>query len=179
MHPLSDTWTIWEHRNDMENYENNLNKICDVNTVESFWTYFHRIPKPASFFFSTKRQQRGLIGGRSVVSYSIFRHNITPKWEDPIAQEGGEWRIRRFKNLTELDNIWESIVLLMIGNTLKNPDNILGARVVDSSHPDSNKAMYNVEIWFDDMDHADIIQESIGEKITDLDTSKMYLRNHK
>tara|TARA_X000001036_G_C20690680_1_gene809268 strand:- start:2422 stop:2958 length:537 start_codon:yes stop_codon:yes gene_type:complete len=178
MYPLADTWCIWEHRNDMTDYEDNLNKVATFNDVETFWSYFHRIPKPTDFFFSTKRN-RGIVGGRSVVSYSIFRENITPKWEDPVAYEGGEWRIRRFKNLNELDDIWETIVLLTLGNTLEKANNILGVRVVDSSHPDTNKAMYNVEIWFDNMEYAEDIQQNIGDNIPAVDITKMYLRNHK
>lgn len=178
MYPLADTWCIWEHRNDMSDYELNLNKVATFNDVETFWSYFHRIPKPTDFFFSSKKN-RGTVGGRSVVSYSVFRESVTPKWEDPVAYEGGEWRIRRFKNLNELDEIWETIVLLALGNSLEKSDNILGVRVVDSSHPDTNKAMYNVEIWFDNMDHADDIQKNIGDNIPSLDVTKMYLRNHK
>jgi len=136
------------------------------------------IPKPTDFFFAPKKT-RGLVGGRSVVSYSIFRRGISPKWEDPVAYEGGEWRIRRFKNLNELDEVWENVVLLVLGNSLEKSDNILGVRVVDSSHAESGKAMYNVEIWFDKMEHAEIIQSSIGKHMVDLDVQKMYLRNHK
>jgi len=177
-YPFSDTWCIWEHRNDMEDYEKNICKIGVFNDVCGFWSYFHYIPRPTDFFFSTKRN-RGLVGGRSVVSYSIFRSGISPKWEDPVAREGGEWRIRRFKNLMELDDVWETVVLLVLGNSLENSDNILGVRVVDSSHPETSKAMYNVEIWFDKMEHAEAIQKSIGKYMTELDVQKMYLRNHK
>ena len=177
-YPFSDTWCIWEHRNDMEDYEKNLTQVGVFDNVFQFWRYFNLIPKPTDFFFAPKRS-RGLVGGRSVVSYSIFREGISPKWEDPVAYEGGEWRIRRFKNLMELDDVWENVVLLVLGNSLDKSENILGVRVVDSSHPESGKAMYNVEIWFDRMEHADAIQKSIGKHMTELDIQKMYLRNHK
>tara|TARA_X000001036_G_C20572902_1_gene763414 strand:- start:583 stop:1128 length:546 start_codon:yes stop_codon:yes gene_type:complete len=176
-YPLSDTWCIWEHRNDKEDYKNNLVKIAFFNDVTTFWRIFHAIPKPSEFFYSTKRP-RGLVGGRNVVSYSLFRSHIKPEWEDPYAIEGGEWRIRRFKNLAELDEIWETIILLVLGNSLEEPSNILGVRVVDSSHPSSNKAMYNVEIWFNEMEVADRVKDSIGDFIPELDTGKMYLRSH-
>tara|TARA_B100001094_G_C17832567_1_gene623947 strand:+ start:209 stop:451 length:243 start_codon:yes stop_codon:yes gene_type:complete len=79
----------------------------------------------------------------------------------------------------ELDEVWETVVLLVLGNSLEKSDNILGVRVVDSSHPETSKAMYNVEIWFDKMEHAEAIQKSIGKYMTELDVQKMYLRNHK
>ena len=177
-YPFSDNWCIWEHRNDMEDYEKNLNKLCVFSDVITFWRWFKLIPKPTDFFYSQKRN-RGLVGGRSVVSYSIFREGISPKWEDPVAHDGGEWRIRRFKNLLELDDVWENIVLLVLGNSLDMSENILGVRVVDSSHLETGKAMYNVEIWFDQMERSEVIQKSIGNYMPDLDVHKMYLRNHK
>ena len=176
-YPLANKWNVWEHRNDQEKYEDNLVFVTSFSDVPTFWNIFHHLPHPGDFFFGN-RKPRCLIGNRSVVSYSIFKDGIIPKWEDPVANAGGEWRIRRFKNLDELDRIWEDITCLVVGNTLENTDNILGVRVVDSSHPDTNKAMYNVEIWFDDMKHSEPIKNSIGENILELDVSKMYLRNH-
>tara|TARA_B100000902_G_scaffold11843_1_gene14429 strand:- start:2705 stop:3253 length:549 start_codon:yes stop_codon:yes gene_type:complete len=177
LHPLSHTWKIWEHRNDCENYEDNINSIGEFDTVELFWKYWVHIPKPGAFFFTNKRN-RGIIGGRSVVSYSVFKKGIFPKWEDPVASLGGEWRIRRFKNIDEVDEIWENVVLLTIGSSLEMSEHILGVRVVDSSHPETNKTMYNVEIWFDSMNYAEEIKANLGQSLNNLDVSKLYLRNH-
>ena len=177
LHPLSHTWKIWEHRNDCENYEDNINSIGEFDTVELFWKYWFHVPKPSAFFFTNKRN-RGIIGGRSVVSYSVFKKGIFPKWEDPVASLGGEWRIRRFKNIDEVDEIWENVVLLTIGSSLEMSEHILGVRVVDSSHPQTNKTMYNVEIWFDSMNYAEEIKANLGQSLNNLDVSKLYLRNH-
>tara|TARA_B100001094_G_C18148887_1_gene782469 strand:- start:140 stop:772 length:633 start_codon:yes stop_codon:yes gene_type:complete len=176
-HPFQYKWVVWEHRNDCENYADNIQPVCEFDTVEVFWTYWHHLPQPVDFFFAP-RQSRKTISNRSVVSYSIFREKIKPEWEDPVACKGGEWRIRRFKNLDDVNHIWEEITLLVLGCSLKCNENIIGVRVVDSSHPTTNKAMYNVEIWFDDMDCAEDIKNSIGENIPELDISKMYLRSH-
>ena len=176
-HPFEHKWFIWEHRNDGETYADNLKCVCNFDTVEDFWLYWKYLPQPVEFFFAPK-QPRRLISNRSVVSYSIFRENIKPEWEDPVASRGGEWRIRRFKNLDDVNAIWEEIALLVLGSSLKRSENIIGIRVVDSSHPTTNKAMYNVEIWFDNMAYAEDIKVSIGENIPDLDVSKMYLRSH-
>tara|TARA_B100001094_G_C18170082_1_gene794554 strand:- start:1501 stop:2127 length:627 start_codon:yes stop_codon:yes gene_type:complete len=176
-HPFQYKWVVWEHRNDCQNYADNINPVCSFDTVEDFWAHWIYLPQPVEFFYAP-RQPRKLVYGRSVVSYSIFRENIKPEWEDPIACKGGEWRIRRFKNLDEVNSIWEEIALLVLGGSLKHSENIIGIRVVDSSHATSNKAMYNVEIWFDNMDYAEEVKNSIGENISELDITKMYLRSH-
>ena len=176
-HPFEYKWFIWEHRNDGETYTDNLKCVCSFDTVEDFWLCWKFLPQPVEFFFAP-RQPRRLVSNRSVVSYSIFRENIKPEWEDPVASGGGEWRIRRFKNLDDVNAIWEEIALLVLGSSLNRSENIIGIRVVDSSHPTTNKAMYNVEIWFDNMEYAEEIKVSIGENIQDLDVSKMYLRSH-
>ncbi len=95
-----------------------------------------------------------------------------------MASLGGEWRIRRFKNIDEVDEIWENVVLLTIGSSLEMSEHILGVRVVDSSHPETNKTMYNVEIWFDSMNYAEEIKANLGQSLNNLDVSKLYLRNH-
>tara|TARA_B100001250_G_scaffold323122_1_gene286487 strand:+ start:3439 stop:4002 length:564 start_codon:yes stop_codon:yes gene_type:complete len=176
-HHLGVDWVIWEHRNDCTNYEDNLNKVTEFNTVEQFWRVWFHLPRPFEFFF-TQKDDRNLISNRSVVSYSIFKKGILPKWEDPIANKGGEWRIRRFKCLEELDYLWEEVTLTVIGNSFTNYENILGIRVVDSSQKKLNKVLYNIEIWFDSMDHAEKIKQDISEKIPEIDSAKMYLRNH-
>tara|TARA_B100000902_G_scaffold324862_1_gene319230 strand:- start:550 stop:1101 length:552 start_codon:yes stop_codon:yes gene_type:complete len=176
-HELGYDWVIWEHRNDCNNYEDNLSKVCEFNTVEDFWKYWIYLPKPLAFFY-TNKNNRLLISDRSVVSYSIFKKGIKPKWEDPLASKGGEWRIRRFKSIDELDYLWEEITLLTIGNNFKHHPNILGIRVVDSSQSGSNKVMYNIEIWFDSMKISDNIKNDISEHINDIDITKMYLRSH-
>ena len=175
MHPLADEWCIWEHTNDKENWKDNLRKIFEFDTVEEFWNCWGIIPEPDKFFF-TRGDARCDVGGRSVVSYSIFKKGIEPMWEDPIATKGGEWRIRRFKSLNQVSHVWEQVTLLMIGNSLSCGDSLIGVRVVDSSHTD--KCMYNVEIWFDDMEKSEEIQESFRDQIENIDVSKMYLRSH-
>ena len=172
---LEYSWCIWEHTDDQKDYNANINKICTFDTVEDFWLWFLRIPSPSQFF-TAPRLQREKVGNRSVVSYSIFREGIEPKWEDPIAKKGGEWRIRRFRNVDEVSFIWTEIVLALIGGTLEPNDKILGIRVVDSSH--TNKYLYNIEIWSSDMESLNEIKRLITHTVPTVEPSKMYLRSH-
>jgi len=174
--PLGDTWVVWEHTDDKANYDDNIRQICDFNTVQKFWTHVTYIPLP-SMFFSSGKVKRKLIGGRSVVSYSIFKEGIEPKWEDRVATKGGEWRIRRFRSILELSDIWMDIILALIGGVLEPRANIIGIRVVDSSH--SHKSLYNIEIWSDTIESLQIIKTSLKTALPMVDVEKMYLRNHK
>lgn len=174
-HRLQYTWCIWEHTDDKKDYNANISKICTFDTVEDFWRCFHCIPTPSAFFTASK-MQRELVGNRSVVSYSIFKEGIEPKWEDPKARLGGEWRIRRFKNIDEVSFIWVETVLALIGGTMEPYDKILGVRVVDSSH--TTKYLYNIEIWSSDMESLADIKNHINDSLPMIDPSKMYLRGH-
>ena len=127
-------------------------------------------------FFSTGKTGRKLIGGRSVCSYSMFKAGIEPKWEDRVATNGGEWRIRRFRSIFELSDIWMEVILALIGGVLEPRENIIGIRVVDSSH--SHKSLYNIEIWSDTLESLQTIKKSLKSALPMIDVEKMYLRSH-
>jgi len=106
----------------------------------------------------------------------MFKAGIEPKWEDRVATNGGEWRIRRFRSIFELSDIWMEIILALIGGALEPRENIIGIRVVDSSH--SHKSLYNIEIWSDTLESLQTIKKSLKSALPMIDVEKMYLRSH-
>jgi len=178
VHPLEDEWVLWEHRtgSDESSYSNNLARIGEFSTVEGFFSYVTNMPWPSQFFY-TKPDQRLKLGGRDVVGFSCFKKGIQPCWEDPKNISGGEWRIRKFSSLEEVDQAWKGCAFLAIGNNFDPSINITGCRVVDSSHPEKNRPMYNVEIWFENNDHHRDVETLICDTMK-VDTSKMFFRSH-
>ena len=76
-----------------KSYEDNMEKLCEVATIEDFWRAFNNIPKPSMIFFDGRTRKR--FKDRSVESFSLFKKNIKPEWEDPMNRSGAEWFCRK------------------------------------------------------------------------------------
>ena len=95
-HFLEHEWVIWEHRSPDKNsksYEDNMAMLCEVATIEDFWRAYNNIPKPSQIFFDGRTRKR--FKDRSVESFSLFKKNIKPEWEDPQNRSGAEWFCRK------------------------------------------------------------------------------------
>lgn len=177
-HPLQHDWVLWEHRtgSDESSYSNNLQQLGEFNTVEGFFRYVKHMPWPSEFFY-TKGEPRLRLADRDVVGFSMFKKGVKPCWEDPQNIDGGEWRIRKFSSIGCVDEAWKQCTFLLIGNQFDEEINITGCRVVDSSHPEKNRAMYNVEIWFSDTTQYQEVETLISKELH-TDSSKMFFRTH-
>lgn len=176
VHPLQRSWCIWEHRVGGKSYHDNLDCIAEFDTVEGFWKYWRHIPPPSDFFY-TKKEARLTLGERDVIAFSVFEKGVEPCWEDPKNTNGGEWRIRKFKNFQELDYAWFDAVLLLIGESYDPALKLVGVRVVDSSNADRQKQLYNVEVWFEDTKQQKKIEKILQR--FNLENTKFYYREHK
>ena len=146
-HFLEHEWVLWEHRapdKSSKSYEDNMQSLCEFATIEDFWNAFNYIPKPSAIFFDGRTRKR--FKDRSVESFSLFKKNIKPEWEDPQNRSGAEWFCRKTFPAPQLDDFWQNLVLGMIGETIDPADEICGARVVDKST--GQRQMYRLELWF-------------------------------
>jgi len=173
-HPLNHKWVLWEHKTGGSNYQENLGQISEFDTVEGFWKLIPHIPLPSAFF-QDKKNKRLSVGNRNVVGYSLFQDGIRPCWEDPKNIEGGEWRIRKFRNLDDVDKVWQDVVFSMIGE--RHNLKLRGARVVDSSNEQKRRIMYNVEVWFEDLSEKDDVELELMNT-TGLEGGKFFFRVH-
>ena len=152
-HFLESEWVIWEHRapdKNSKSYEDNMEKLCEVATVEDFWRAFNNIPKPSEIFYDGRTRKK--FANRTVESFSLFKKNIKPEWEDPMNRSGAEWFCRKMFPGPQLDDFWRDLALGMIGETIDPSDDICGARVVDKSA--GQRQMYRLELWFKRKDKA-------------------------
>ena len=160
IHKLNDTWVLWEHqKNNDNNYDQNTKELGSFDTLQDFWRYYNNYPVPSAIFSDGVNKPLIQDPDREVASISLFKKGILPKWEDPKNNEGGEIAIRKFKNIQELDELWENISMLCVGSQIYNPELVTGIRVVDSSIP-NKKALYRVELWFSDKNKKDEIENS-------------------
>merc|ERR1719389_174439 len=75
--------------------------VHEFGTAEDFWCMSH-------FTFPPSKLEN--------VDYSLFKHGITPAWEDPAFQNGGRWVVKLEKvKAQSLDDLWLSLSLALIG----------------------------------------------------------------
>jgi len=104
-HPLKHSWTLWYFNinGGNANWDENLTKLVDVNTVEDFWAVYHHMEYASRL--------------ESGCDYALFKTGIRPMWEDQSNKEGGRWllTLERTQRLRCLDQIWLEIMLFLIG----------------------------------------------------------------
>ena len=120
-----------------EAWKNLQKQICSFATVEDFWAYYRAMPEPSTVFYDGRNRFKQRVGKegeeRSIESFSLFKNNVEPSWEDDANIRGGEWWMRKPVQPANLDRWWNNLVLGLVGCTIENGDEITGARVVDKS----------------------------------------------
>ncbi|CAD6257894.1 unnamed protein product [Miscanthus lutarioriparius] len=98
LHPRRHKLVLWYTRRTpgarSQAYEDNIKKIIDFSTVESFWVCYYHLARPSSL--------------PSPTDLHLFKDGICPLWEDPANQNGGKWIIR-FKKAVS-GRFWEDLV---------------------------------------------------------------------
>ena len=113
---------------DRSEYENQIKKIAEFETIEDFWAIFQHLRKPDSC--------------RPGIEFQLFRFGVKPIWEDENNKNGGKATIKLRKDFTTI--IWEEMIFSLIGDVL--PESIKNEinGIVVASRKDFNK----LEIWF-------------------------------
>ena len=115
---------------DTSEYESQVKKIAEFDTIEDFWAIYQHIKKPDNC--------------KQGIEIQLFKENIKPMWEDESNKNGGKLSLKLNKGYTTI--IWEELILGIIGNILpaEISEGING--IVFSSKKESNI----LQIWFKD-----------------------------
>ena len=115
---------------DTSEYESQVKKIAEFDTIEDFWAVYQHIKKPDNC--------------KQGIEIQLFKENIKPMWEDELNKNGGKLSLKLNKGYTTI--IWEELILGIIGNILpaEISEGING--IVFSSKKESNI----LQIWFKD-----------------------------
>jgi len=155
--PLATDWTFWlDVQNQQktasgfvtksEDYEEGLNVIYHVNTVQEFWSVFNNIPSP------------GKLAPR--ISYSLMRQSRKPLWEDEENINGGICTLKCPKPFT--NDVWTELCLATIGEQFDiENDDVVGITVQARDGPCDV-----IQIW--NTNPGEQAQKSIFEKVTQL-----------
>ena len=126
---------------DKKEYEVQVKKIAEFDTVEDFWGIFQHLRKPDSC--------------RAGIEYFMFKEPIKPMWEDENNKNGGRISIKLRKEYTTI--IWEEMIFALIGGILpKQMKEEINGIVVTS-----RKEFNTLQIWFKNYDDdliADLAQ---------------------
>jgi len=152
------TWTVWEQHvapKDRKVEYSDLSKpSVSFNTVKEFWACWNHLPQPSELLQGKKFTRQQSDGSRTIVdSLMIFKQGVKPEWEAPENVKGGHFQLQLKPQLGGglIDELWNNIVLGMIGGGIEPSDMIHGVRLVDKlSH--KTKPVIRIEVWFSDMD---------------------------
>ena len=113
---------------DSNEYESQVKKIAEFETIEDFWAIFQHLRKPDSC--------------KQGIEFQLFKVPIKPMWEDEGNKNGGRLTLKLRKNYTTI--IWEEIILAFIGGIFsdKMKEEINGIVFV------SKKEFNTIQIWF-------------------------------
>ena len=111
-----------------KDYENQIIKIGEFDTVEDFWAIFQHLRKPDSC--------------KPGIEFQLFRYPIKAIWEDDSNKNGGRISIKLRKDFTTI--IWEEMIFAFIGDVLQEKiKNEINGIVVTS-----RREFNTLQIWF-------------------------------
>lgn len=124
-HDLQHRWCLWVHQRPGQHYKQDYDSnwsegqrvAHEFDTAEDFWCMLHFAHPPSKLGSS---------------DYSLFRHGITPAWEDPNFRRGGRWVVKLEKLKSEtLDELWVLLTMALVGETFADygGDAVCGAIV--------------------------------------------------
>lgn len=159
--PLLSTWTVWEQhvlsKADKSQYADATKQSVSFSTVKDFWAIWNHLPQPSELLDGKRFVREGNGTSRTVVdSLMLFRKGVKPEWEDPQNARGGHFQIILPPRLggALIDELWNSIVLGMVGGAIEPADMVTGVRLVDKLDQKLKPAL-RIELWFNDMDEND------------------------
>ncbi|KAG2238922.1 hypothetical protein Bca4012_023706 [Brassica carinata] len=116
-HQLEHSWTFWFDNPSLKSKQTtwggSLRSVFTFSTVEEFWSLYNNMRHPSKL-------------GNGADFY-CFKHNIEPKWEDPICANGGKWTMNFSREKS--DKFWLYTLLALIGEQFDHRDEICGAVV--------------------------------------------------
>ena len=170
--PLQYSWTLWQQHKAEDtqsaDYKSSMKPLLTVSTAAEFWRAFVHVPQPSHLLLSPSPPFLA-------TSFMLFREGVRPEWEDPLNRTGGHLqfclslsdphRIAKenaqsvldpLQQAALLDDLFNTLVLGLIGNSLPHAALITGLRLVDKTkhsapaNPSSRTSAghVRVEIWY-------------------------------
>eukprot|EP00092_Neocalanus_flemingeri_P015781 GFUD01017085.1.p1 GENE.GFUD01017085.1~~GFUD01017085.1.p1 ORF type:complete len:251 (-),score=79.60 GFUD01017085.1:112-864(-) len=164
-HPLPNSWTFWYSAGKRHlSWKKNQIKVSTVATIEDFWLTYSQV-QPASCL---------PIGH----TYSVFRADILPDWEDAANREGGRWILNcaKIERQEMLDTKWMELLFMLMGEHMEDATLVTGAEVCVRKKGD------RLEVWVRDvssMSEVVKVGRAVRRKLEEDPSNKMRFSVHK
>ena len=161
-YPLERKWKIWEmwnqNKQNSASFVSNMQEIGEFSSIFTFWQHWNYFPHadPTKLFEDPETKVKVIVEGlnQSIEAIGVFIDGVRPAWEDPTNEKGCDVYIRKFStDFRKLKELWDTIVLSVIGENFPYSEEIVGCRVVDKKHN------YKFELWM----KTDILQGDINK----------------
>lgn len=144
---FANKWVLYGHLQSVcSNYFNSYIKIAEIFTIADFWKVFNNVPSAYNL-----HQNDIMYKGKRIVSFSLFKEEVTPEWEHPINAQGCELGCREELDADLFQSMWMDLSLSLVNNEL---DNVVGIRCINKTN--RTRYLYKIEIWFDTKVHKDV-----------------------
>ena len=144
--PCASTWTLYGHgMATSESYASAYTTICTVSSFSDFgrmWNHTHPrlVASPTRIV---------AIGGRRITSWSFFKNNVKPEWEDPANAAGVTYTLRAALDEEDAYRLWETLVSECVLGT--HPAHLNGVQLTRKSSGvrHGEPGLYvKVDLWF-------------------------------
>lgn len=143
-YPLTHTWVMYALRRvaSAQIATHGCLHVAEIGDLDAFWGVLNTLPVPSAFMSST----RCLVVPRACEGYALFRRGWAPSWE-ACPGLAAEVVLREHVALDVLDAMWETLCMLLVGQSVDDDDVILGLRCVDKSSPVTPDVVHRCELW--------------------------------
>ncbi|RIA82739.1 hypothetical protein C1645_834913 [Glomus cerebriforme] len=162
--PLSNKWTMYFADTSVtktntriiskNKYSSTLNPIFKCTTVPELCSNLRE--------FSSKIKPSDM---KTNVNLSFFKGDIMPMWEDEANCKGGRFTLCPQRHL--LNSLWDSIVLLLAGETIDDNNFICGAVCARRDRGDRVELWISGDAYQKAIDH---IRDLLAEELSNFDT---------
>lgn len=172
---LNDKWTLFLHYKDLgKMYNDNIEKLIDIDTIETFWKTYNNIPKIKEIFSDGINIKKIKRTNATPCAYSFFKNDIVPCWEHEMNKNGFELSIKNNYNYDMFQEQWLNSMLVLMSNAECNEIN--GIRIVDCTKGTS--VLYRMEFWVSDEKYRDKIEKILKSSVFSLDRYSLMYRTH-
>eukprot|EP01096_Ripella_sp_DP13-Kostka_P015601 TRINITY_DN7391_c0_g8_i1.p1 TRINITY_DN7391_c0_g8~~TRINITY_DN7391_c0_g8_i1.p1 ORF type:complete len:258 (+),score=55.64 TRINITY_DN7391_c0_g8_i1:475-1248(+) len=152
-HRLDSGWSFWyncsyQSRNSHNGDNFSPQLIGNVLDIETFWGFFNHLVPMTHLSLNS--------------SYLFFRSQIKPQWEDPANRKG--WKMTITTRLEQSDQCWETMLVLLISETLASWSEICG--ITASRRRDHGRIVVWLRSSFDSSETRSSFERQVREKLT-------------
>lgn len=152
-HILPDTWTFRAHcESNEKTYKVSYFHVMDIENIYD-WVTLRNAFHPGQVFASWNLQYT--LQGRPINSFSLFKNNVRPEWEDEHNQDGFTCSLRGNFSETSINTLWNDLLVEAVRGGLE--EHIQGIQITQKCTRRIPSA--KIDVW---CSKQGVIQETLA-----------------